>query len=84
MTLLNDFLKASEDVKKLSTRPNNETLLELYALFKQATEGDLVGNRPGLLDIKGRAKYDAWSKKKSTSKDSAMTEYISLVAQLLK
>lgn len=84
MALKDDFLKASEDVKNLSSRPDNQTLLELYALFKQATEGDVSGTRPGLLDLKGRAKYDAWNLKKGIPKDSAMTDYIALVARLLK
>lgn len=84
MALKDDFLKASENVKTLPSRPDNQTLLELYALFKQATEGDVSGSRPGLLDLKGRAKYDAWSAKKGYSKDSAMADYIALVARLLK
>lgn len=84
MDLKTEFLKASEDVKKLTSRPTNETLLELYALFKQATEGDVSGSRPGMLDLKGRAKFDAWSKKKGLPSDSAMTNYIALVKQLLK
>lgn len=84
MALKDDFLKASENVKTLPSRPDTQTLLELYALFKQATEGDVSGSRPGLLDLRGRAKYDAWSAKKGYSKDSAMTDYIALVARLLK
>ena len=59
-------------------------LLELYALFKQATVGDVTGSRPGMLDFKGRAKFDAWSKKKGTGKDAAMTAYVGVVDRLMK
>lgn len=84
MDLKSQFLQSSEDVKKLSTRPDNQTLLELYALFKQATEGDVTGSRPGLLDVKGRAKFDAWTKKKGLSTEAAMKDYIALVSKLTK
>lgn len=83
MALKADFEKAAKDVQTLKTRPSNETLLKLYALFKQATDGDVTGSRPGLLDIKGRAKFDAWSSKKGHSSDAAMTEYVALVQSLL-
>ena len=69
-------------VKQLSKSPSTDDLLELYALYKQATSGDVSGSRPGMLDMKGRAKYDAWSKKKGTSKDDAMTSYVALVDRL--
>ena len=55
------------------------TMLELYALYKQATAGDASGDRPGMLDVRGRAKYDAWAKHKGLSKDAAMQAYIALV-----
>ena len=55
------------------------TMLELYALYKQATAGDAAGDRPGMLDVRGRAKYDAWAKHKGLSKDAAMQAYIALV-----
>jgi diazepam-binding inhibitor (GABA receptor modulator, acyl-CoA-binding protein) len=58
--------------------------LSLYSWYKQATEGDVKGARPGLLDIKGRAKYDAWSKLKGRSLESAQEEYVKLVEQLKK
>ena len=61
---------------------SNDTLLDLYALYKQATSGDVSGSRPGMLDVRGRAKYDAWAKRKGTSRDAAMQAYISLVAKL--
>ena len=84
MALADDFKVAQERVKTLSTRPSNDTLLELYALYKQATEGDVQGKRPGMLDVKGRAKYDAWVGRKGLSKDAAMQQYVQLVERLLK
>ncbi len=59
----------------------NDTMLALYALFKQATSGDVSGGRPGMLDLRGRAKYDAWAKHKGMTKDAAMQAYIDLVAK---
>ncbi|MDY7224942.1 acyl-CoA-binding protein [Hyalangium rubrum] len=84
MALAEDFKAAQERVKTLSTRPSNDTLLELYALFKQGTEGDVQGKRPGMLDLKGRAKYDAWAGRKGLSRDAAMQQYVQLVDRLLK
>jgi len=84
MALADDFKVAQERVKTLSTRPSNDTLLELYALYKQATEGDVQGKRPGLLDVKGRAKYDAWVGRKGLNRDAAMQQYVQLVERLLK
>jgi acyl-CoA-binding protein len=83
MTLTQQFTKASEDVKGLSTRPSNETLLSLYALYKQATEGDVTGKKPGLLDLKARKKFEAWESKKGLTKEAAMLEYTALVQMLL-
>lgn len=83
MALKEDFEKASQDVQNIKSRPDNTTLLNLYALFKQATEGDNTGSRPGMLDVKGRAKFDAWMKVKGKSQDTAMQEYIQLVQTLL-
>lgn len=82
MTLMNDFQKSSDAVRNLKTRPSNDDLLKLYALFKQATEGDVSGNRPGLLDLKGRKKYDSWAERKGVSKESAMQCYVTLVKDL--
>ena len=62
--LKGEFIKAQADVKTLSKRPGNDDLLFLYAHFKQATDGDVSGSRPGLLDVKGRAKFDAWARLK--------------------
>lgn len=78
------FNEAADAVKTLSSRPSNEILLQLYALFKQGTEGDVAGNRPGLLDPKGRAKFDAWSQKKGLSKEDSQQQYIALVKTLIK
>lgn len=76
------FEDAQARVKKLPSAPSTDDMLELYALYKQATSGDVSGSRPGMLDLKGRAKYDAWAKKKGTSKDDAMTRYIAFVTKL--
>lgn len=84
MTLTEQFEDAQKRVKTLTETPSNEDLLELYALFKQATAGDVSGSRPGMLDFKGRAKFDAWAKKKGTGKDAAMLAYVQVVDRLLK
>lgn len=84
MNLDEQFTQAQADVKTLSEQPSNDTLLELYSLFKQGTQGDVTGSRPGFLDMVGRAKYDAWAKRKGTSKDDAKRAYVALVARLLK
>jgi len=82
--LKSEFEKAAQDAKNLPKRPDNQTLLKLYAYYKQATEGDLTGKRPGFIDGVGRAKYDAWKKVKGTSPESAMQAYVDLVARLKK
>ncbi len=76
------FEDAQKRAKELQKTPSNDQLLELYAFYKQATTGDVTGSRPGMLDLKGRAKFDAWTKKKGTSKDDAMTKYAALVDRL--
>jgi acyl-CoA-binding protein len=78
------FAEAQERVKKLARRPSNDKLLELYGLYKQATEGDVAGKRPGMLDPVGRAKHDAWAARKGTSRDDARRKYVSLVDELAK
>ena len=80
-SLKDQFAAAKGRVEK---RPSNEELLQLYGLFKQATEGDVSGSRPGMLDLKGRAKYDAWARQKGASKDDAMKGYVALVTKLEK
>ncbi len=82
MELKEQFEAAKAKTEKFDQRPSNEELLELYALFKQATEGDLTGERPGGFDFKAIAKYNAWESKKGTSKDAAMQAYIMLVDKL--
>jgi acyl-CoA-binding protein len=77
------FEDAQQRVKKLSSAPSNDRLLELYALYKQATSGDVSGSRPGMMDFKGRAKWDAWAGKKGMSKDGAMESYVALVDRLV-
>jgi diazepam-binding inhibitor (GABA receptor modulating acyl-CoA-binding protein) len=83
MGLKEDFEASQAKVKTLASTPSNEFLLELYALYKQATAGDVDGKRPGMMDFKGRAKYDAWSERKGISKDDAMTKYVALVEKLV-
>jgi diazepam-binding inhibitor (GABA receptor modulator, acyl-CoA-binding protein) len=78
------FEKAAEDVKKAKKDPGNDMNLRLYAHFKQGSEGDVAGERPGFTDFVGRAKYDAWAKIKGMSQDDAMKAYIKLVDRVLK
>lgn len=78
------FAEAQERVKKLSRRPSNEQLLQLYGLYKQATEGDARGSRPGMLDPVGRAKWDAWAARKGTAPDEARRLYVGLVDDLAR
>jgi acyl-CoA-binding protein len=80
--LKNAFETAVADSKNLSERPDNATLLKLYALYKQATEGDNAAAKPGFGDMVGRAKWDAWNALKGTSRDDAMQRYIDLVDSL--
>ena len=84
MALEDDFRSAQERVKTLTKRPSNEELLALYSLYKQATEGDVQGKRPGLLDVKGRAKHDAWADRKGLGREAAMQQYVALVDRLLR
>jgi acyl-CoA-binding protein len=68
--------------KTLSERPDTDTLLDLYALYKQATQGEVEGKRPGFADLVGRAKFDAWTALKGTAREEAMRRYIALVESL--
>jgi diazepam-binding inhibitor (GABA receptor modulator, acyl-CoA-binding protein) len=81
--LAKQFADAQARIKPV-TGLGNDTMLELYALYKQATTGDVAGDRPGMLDIRGRAKYDAWAKRKGMTKDAAMTAYVALVDKHVK
>ena len=76
------FQQAAADVKALASRPSDNDLLVLYGQYKQATEGDVTGDRPGMFDFKGGAKYDAWAKLKGTSKEDAMAAYVEMVGRL--
>lgn len=76
------FEQAAKDAQSLPSRPNNDTLLRLYALYKQGSTGDATGKRPGMLDPVGRAKFDAWSGVKGMSKDEAKQAYVTLVNSL--
>jgi acyl-CoA-binding protein len=78
------FTTAAQEVQKLKSRPSNDNLLQLYALYKQATQGDVKGARPGIFDLTGRAKYDAWVGKKGLGGDKAMQAYVDLVDKLKK
>ncbi|HEY3539894.1 MAG TPA: acyl-CoA-binding protein [Trinickia sp.] len=76
------FEQAQTDVKALPEKPGNMTLLRLYALFKQATEGDVQGEKPGFADIVGKYKHDAWASLKGTAQDQAKQQYVELVESL--
>ena len=78
------FEQALKDVKGLSQKPSLDDFAFLYSHFKQASAGDVSGSRPGMLDMMGRGKYDAWAKLKGLSKDDAMKKYVDKVAALQK
>ena len=78
------FEKASKDVTKAKKDPGNDMKLRLYAHFKQGTEGDVTGDKPGFTDFVGRAKYDAWAKLKGMSNEDAMKAYIKLVDRVTR
>ena len=82
MSLQEQFDQAQADSKNLSERPDNMTLLKIYALYKQATAGDVEGKRPGFTDMVGRAKFDAWEQLKGVSQDDAMQQYVDLIDDL--
>ncbi len=83
-TLKDKFTVASRDALKLAREPDNDDKLQLYALYKQAIEGDVKGGRPGFLDLVGRAKFDAWAKQQGKSPDAAMQAYVDCVTRLKK
>ncbi len=84
MGLTEDFEAAAARSKQLTTRPSNEVLLQMYSLYKQASEGDVTGSRPGMMDFKGRAKYDAWAKLKGKGQEDAKQEYVDLINSLFE
>jgi acyl-CoA-binding protein len=78
------FERAAKDAQNLKKRPSDEDMLRLYALYKQASSGDVGGDRPGAFDFVGRAKYDAWARLKGTTQDKARQSYVDLVERLKK
>ena len=82
MVIDDDFKSAAERVTKLSKRPPNDIMLQLYALYKQGNQGDVTGERPGFADFEGRAKFDGWNKLLGKSFEDAKQEYILLVEKL--
>ena len=82
MNLQSQFEQAVADSKNLTDRPDNLTLLKLYALYKQGSAGDAQGERPGMTDFVARAKWDAWAALKGQSQDQGMQQYIDLIAGL--
>lgn len=77
------FEQAAQEVQLLSERPDNDTLLLLYGLYKQGSEGDVSGPRPGFFDFVGTAKYEAWSRLKGTPPEAARQRYVELVQRLM-
>ncbi|XP_044081700.1 acyl-CoA-binding domain-containing protein 7-like [Neovison vison] len=84
MSLQADFDRITKDVRKLKTRPDDEELKELYGLYKQAIVGDINIECPGMLDLKGKAKWEAWKVQKGQSKEDAMSAYISKAKELIE
>lgn len=80
--LQEQFEQAAKDVKELPERPDNDILLQLYALYKQGSEGDVHGDKPGFFDFVAVAKYDAWAKLKGKPREEAQQDYIDLVESL--
>ena len=83
MDINESFTSALQKIKILDARPSNENLLKLYGLYKQATEGEVEGDRPGGFDFKAIAKYDSWASLRNMSKEDAMQSYIDLVNSLV-
>ncbi len=76
------FEQAVKDSKRLDEKPDNMTLLKIYALYKQASVGDVDGKRPGFTDMVGRAKWDAWNEAKGQTSEAAMQAYVDLIESL--
>ncbi|XP_021694733.1 acyl-CoA-binding protein [Aedes aegypti] len=81
---MSTFEQAAEDVKNLKATPSDADLLEVYGLYKQATVGDCNTDKPGLLDFKGKSKWEAWNGRKGMSQDDAKQAYIAKVAKLVE
>uniref|UniRef100_A0A6M2DL65 Putative acyl-coa-binding domain-containing protein n=1 Tax=Xenopsylla cheopis TaxID=163159 RepID=A0A6M2DL65_XENCH len=84
MSVNEEFDKAVEDVKNLKTQPGNDDLLEVYALFKQASVGDCNTEKPGMLDFKGKAKWEAWKSKTGMDSNAAKEAYVKKVQGLIE
>ena len=82
MSLQEQFQQAQAESRNLPERPDNMTLLKIYALFKQGSSGDVQGERPGMTDFVARAKYDAWANLQGMSQDEAMQQYVDLIEEL--
>ena len=82
MSLKEEFEAASAQSKQLPQRPSDDDMLKIYALYKQSTNGDVTGDRPGIFDFVGGAKYDAWEELKGKSTDEAMQDYVDLINKL--
>lgn len=80
--LTSKFEEAAKKAMNLPDRPDNDTLLKLYALYKQGSAGDVSGPKPGFFDFVGTAKYEAWAKLKGTKSEEAMQKYVDLVKKL--
>ncbi|XP_056142520.1 acyl-CoA-binding domain-containing protein 7 [Lampris incognitus] len=78
-----EFEKMAEDVKKVKTRPTDQELLDLYGLYKQAIVGDINIDKPGMMDMKGKAKWEAWNTRKGKSTEDAMAAYITVAKQII-
>lgn len=78
-----EFLEAAEKVKNLKTKPNDSEMLELYGLYKQATVGDVNTECPGMFDMKGKAKWNAWLSRKGLGKEDAEKQYVLVVSRLI-
>ena len=81
--LQQQFEQAARDIQTLDERPDNDTMLRLYALYKQGSEGDVKGDKPGFFDFVGAAKYEAWEKLSGTSSEQAKKKYVDLVKKLV-
>jgi len=77
------FEQATQDIQTLAERPDNDTLLQLYALYKQGSEGDVQGNKPGFFDFVGTAKYESWERLRGMDMETAQARYVALVRKLL-
>jgi len=82
MSVQEQFTQAQLDSKNLSERPDNMTLLKIYALYKQGSSGDATGERPGMTDFVARAKFDAWAGLAGTSQEEAQQQYVDLIEEL--